>query len=113
MGGVEMKKEIKTYQNSAVMTAKFTDINTNSVVITTEIPSVIEFRQSQLANLLNFPLIESRYISFAHYIHINVHRMMQFAQTFPDFQIVSTLLSKLKQQKRIINHCLSASAYNR
>ena len=42
-----------------------------------------------------------------------IRRMMQFAQMFPDFQIVSTLLSKLKQQKRIINHCLSASAYNR
>ena len=90
-----MKKEIKTYQNSAVMTAKFTDINTNSVVITTEIPSVIEFRQSQLANLLNFPLIESRYISFAHYIHINVHRMMQFAQEFANRQIIATMSRQL------------------
>lgn len=90
-----MKKEIKTYQNSAVMTAKFTDINTNSVVITTEIPSVNEFRQSQLANLLNFPLIESRYISFAHYIHINVHRMMQFAQEFANRQIIATMSRQL------------------
>lgn len=90
-----MKKEIKTYQNSAVMTAKFTYINTNSVVITTEIPSVIEFRQSQLANLLNFPLIESRYISFAHHIHINVHRMMQFAQEFANRQIIATMSRQL------------------
>lgn len=95
MGGAEMSQEIKTYQNAAVMTAKFTDINTNSVVITTEIPSVIEFRQSQLANLLNFPLIESRYISFAHHIHINVHRMMQFAQEFANRQIIATMSRQL------------------
>ena len=43
----------------------------------------------------------------------SIQRMMQFARLMPDSKIVSPLVSKLKQQKRIINHCLSASAYNR
>ena len=70
--------------NSAVTTAKFTEINTNSSVATDEIGKAIvnsavatakfeddrEIRQLQLANLPNFPLREFLSISFTHHIAI-------------------------------------------
>ena len=35
----------------------------------------------------------------------NLHRMMQFAQTFPDFQIVSPLVSKLSWSTNCVACC--------
>lgn len=57
-------------QNSAVTTAKFTEINTNSAVATAELPSDNEIRQLRLANLPDFPLKEFLSISFTHHIAI-------------------------------------------
>jgi predicted nuclease of restriction endonuclease-like (RecB) superfamily len=56
--------------NSAVATAKFTEINSNSAVATAEIPYDNEIRQLQLANLPDFPLREFLSISFTHHIAI-------------------------------------------
>ena len=70
--------------NSAVTTAKFTEINTKSSVVTDEIGQPIvnsavttaefeddrEIRQLQLANLPDFPLREFLSISFTHHIAI-------------------------------------------
>ena len=70
--------------NSAVTTAKFTEINTspsvatdemeqaivNSAVATAEFAEDREIRQLQLANLPNFPLREFLSISFTHHIAI-------------------------------------------
>lgn len=70
--------------NSAVTTAKFTEINTKSSVVTDEIGLGIvnsavataefaedrEIRQLQLANLPDFPLREFLSISFTHHIAI-------------------------------------------
>ena len=44
--------------NSSVATDEFTDINTNSAVLTAEIPYDNEIRQLQLANMPDFPLRE-------------------------------------------------------
>ena len=56
--------------NSAVTTAKFTEINTNSAVATAEFEDDREIRQLQLANLPDFPLREFLSISFTHHIAI-------------------------------------------
>ncbi len=56
--------------NSAVTTAKYTEINNNSAVTTAKIPSDNEIRQLQLANLPDFPLREFLSISFTHHIAI-------------------------------------------
>ena len=58
--------------NSAVTTAEITKINTsdNSAVVTAEFTDDAEVRQLQLANLQNFPLREFLSISFTHHIAI-------------------------------------------
>ena len=56
--------------HSAVPTAEFTNIKTNSAVVTTEIQDDNVICQLQLANLPNFPLKEFLSLSFTHHIAI-------------------------------------------
>lgn len=56
--------------HSAVGTAEFTNIKTNSAVVTAEIQDDNVICQLQLANLPNFPLKEFLSLSFTHHIAI-------------------------------------------
>ena len=57
-------------QNSAVATAKITNIDTESAVVTAEIQGDSVIHKLQLANLPDFPLKEFLSLSFTHHIAI-------------------------------------------